>query len=107
SSPRQQSPFIPVNCPAIAETLLESELFGHEKGAFTDAHSTRAGKFEAAGGGTLFLDEIGDLSAGGQAKLLRVLEEKIVYRVGGTQPIAVDPRLVPAPHRPLADAVLR
>jgi Nif-specific regulatory protein len=82
ASQRQHNPFVPVNCAAIAETLLESELFGHEKGAFTDAHSTRAGKFEAAGSGTLFLDEIGDLSAGGQAKLLRVLEEKVVYRVG-------------------------
>jgi Nif-specific regulatory protein len=105
SSAREQNPFVPVNCAAIAETLLESELFGHEKGAFTDAHTTRAGKFEAAGGGTLFLDEIGDLSAGGQAKLLRVLEEKIVYRVGGTQPIAVDTRIVAATNRPLADAV--
>ena len=99
ASPRQQHPFIPVNCAAIAETLLESELFGHEKGAFTDAHSTRAGKFEAASGGTLFLDEIGDLSAGGQAKLLRVLEEKVVYRVGGTQPIPVDARIVAATNR--------
>jgi Nif-specific regulatory protein len=105
ASPRQQNPFVPVNCAAIAETLLESELFGHEKGAFTDAHTTRAGKFEAAGGGTLFLDEIGDLSAGGQAKLLRVLEEKIVYRVGGTQPIPVDTRIVAATNRHLGDAV--
>ena len=105
SSPRQQNPFVPVNCAAIAETLLESELFGHEKGAFTDAHTTRAGKFEAAGGGTLFLDEIGDLSAGGQAKLLRVLEDKIVYRVGGTQPIPVDTRIIAATNRNLAEAV--
>ncbi len=92
SSARQHLPYIPVNCAAIAETLLESELFGHEKGAFTDARETRAGKFEAASGGTLFLDEIGDLSAGGQAKLLRVLEEKVVYRVGGTQAIPVNAR---------------
>ena len=105
SSPRQQNAFVPVNCAAIAETLLESELFGHEKGAFTDAHTTRAGKFEAAAGGTLFLDEIGDLSAGGQAKLLRVLEEKVVYRVGGTQPIPVDTRIIAATNRNLADAV--
>jgi transcriptional regulator with GAF, ATPase, and Fis domain len=105
SSPRTAHPFIPVNCAAIAETLLESELFGHEKGAFTDAHATRAGKFEAASGGTLFLDEIGDLSAGGQAKLLRVLEEKAVYRVGSSQPIPVDTRIVAATNRNLAEAV--
>ena len=103
SSARQQQPFIPVNCAAIAETLLESELFGHEQGAFTDAREMRAGKFEAATGGTLFLDEIGDLSAGGQAKLLRVLEEKVVYRVGGTQAIPVDTRVVAATNRNLAD----
>lgn len=105
SSPRQQQPFVPVNCAAIAETLLESELFGHEKGAFTDAHSQRAGKFEAASSGTLFLDEIGDLSAGGQAKLLRVLEEKAVYRVGGSQAIPVDTRIVAATNRNLAESV--
>jgi transcriptional regulator with GAF, ATPase, and Fis domain len=105
ASARQQQPFVPVNCAAIAETLLESELFGHEKGAFTDAHSTRAGKFEAASGGTLFLDEIGDLSAGGQAKLLRVLEEKVVFRVGGHQPIPVDTRIVAATNRNLAESV--
>ena len=105
SSPRQAQPFIPVNCAAIAETLLESELFGHEKGAFTDAVSTRAGKFEAASGGTLFLDEIGDLSAGGQAKLLRVLEEKAVYRVGSAAAIPVDTRVVAATNRNLAQAV--
>ncbi len=84
--PRRDRPFVAVNCAAIAETLLESELFGHEKGAFTDAHDSRAGKFELAGGGTLLLDEIGDLSPGGQAKLLRVLEEKVVVRVGGSRP---------------------
>jgi Nif-specific regulatory protein len=105
ASARQQQPFVPVNCAAIAETLLESELFGHEKGAFTDAHTTRAGKFEAASGGTLFLDEIGDLSAGGQAKLLRVLEEKVVFRVGGHQPIPVDTRIVAATNRNLAESV--
>jgi Nif-specific regulatory protein len=105
SSPRQKQPFIPVNCAAIAETLLESELFGHEKGAFTGADATRPGKFEAASGGTLFLDEVGDLSPGGQGKLLRVLEEKVVYHVGGTQPIAVDTRILAATNRNLAEAV--
>src|SRR5208282_5353907 len=102
---RQHHPFIPVNCAAIAETLLESELFGHEQGAFTDAREMRPGKFEAASGGTLFLDEIGDLSAGGQAKLLRVLEEKVVFRVGGHQPIAVDTRILAATNRNLAESV--
>lgn len=105
SSPRQHHPYIPINCAAIAETLLESELFGHEKGAFTGADQQRAGKFEAASGGTLFLDEIGDLSANGQAKLLRVLEEKVVYRVGGTAPIAVDTRVIAATNRNLSDSV--
>jgi Nif-specific regulatory protein len=105
NSPRRSQPFIPVNCAAIAETLLESELFGHEKGAFTDARDTRQGKFELASGGTLFLDEIGDMSAGGQAKLLRVLEEKTVYRVGGTQPIHTDVRIIAATNRNLADSV--
>jgi Nif-specific regulatory protein len=105
NSQRRGNPFIPVNCAAIAETLLESELFGHEKGAFTDARETRQGKFELASGGTLFLDEIGDMSAGGQAKLLRVLEEKTVYRVGGTQPIHTDVRIIAATNRNLADSV--
>jgi transcriptional regulator with GAF, ATPase, and Fis domain len=105
SSARQQHAYIPINCAAIAETLIESELFGHEKGAFTGAHETRPGKFEAASGGTLFLDEIGDLSANGQAKLLRVLEEKVVYRVGGTAPIPVDTRVLAATNRNLADIV--
>jgi Nif-specific regulatory protein len=105
SSPRHARPFLPVNCAAIAESLLESELFGHEKGAFTGADSTRQGKFELAGGGTLFLDEIGDMSAGGQAKLLRVLEDRTVVRVGGSRPIAVDARIVAATNRQLAEAV--
>jgi Nif-specific regulatory protein len=105
SSARQHHPYIPINCAAIAETLIESELFGHEKGAFTGAVDARAGKFEAASGGTLFLDEIGDLSAGGQAKLLRVLEEKAVYRVGGTAVIPVDTRVVAATNRNLAESV--
>ncbi len=101
-SDRRHEPFVAVNCAALTETLLESELFGHEKGAFTDAHEARAGKFELASGGTLFLDEIGDLSLGGQAKLLRVLEEKIVVRVGGSAPIHTDTRVVAATNQELA-----
>jgi transcriptional regulator with GAF, ATPase, and Fis domain len=104
-SRRRERPFVAVNCAAIAETLLESELFGHEKGAFTDAREARAGKFELAAGGTLFLDEIGDLSPGGQAKLLRVLEEKIVVRVGGSRPIPVDVRVLAATNQNLAELV--
>ena len=104
-SPRRSQPFIAVNCAAIAETLLESELFGHERGAFTDARETRIGKFELANGGTLFLDEIGDLSAAGQAKLLRVLEEKVVVRVGGSRPIHTDARVVAATNQDLEKMV--
>ena len=104
-SKRRDEPFIAVNCAALTETLLESELFGHEKGAFTDAHESRAGKFELASGGTLFLDEIGDLSLGGQAKLLRVLEEKVVVRVGGSIPIPTDTRVVAATNQNLAEMV--
>ena len=104
-SDRRDEPFIAVNCAALAETLLESELFGHEKGAFTDAHEARAGKFEAASGGTLFLDEIGDLSLAGQAKLLRVLEEKVVVRVGGSLPIRTDARVIAATNQNLAQMV--
>ena len=104
-SRRKHEPFVAVNCAALTETLLESELFGHEKGAFTDAHETRVGKFESASGGTLFLDEIGDMSLGGQAKLLRVLEEKVVVRVGGSKPIPVDVRIVAATNQNLVDMV--
>ncbi|MDA0659234.1 MAG: sigma-54-dependent Fis family transcriptional regulator [Planctomycetota bacterium] len=104
-SRRRDDPFVAVNCAAIAETLLESELFGHEKGAFTDAHESRAGKFELAARGTLFLDEIGDLSLSGQAKLLRVLEEKIVVRVGGSQPIPTDARVIAATNQDLGKLV--
>jgi Nif-specific regulatory protein len=104
-SARHARPFVPVNCAAIAESLLESELFGHEKGAFTGADATRQGKFELASGGTLFLDEIGDMSAGGQAKLLRVLEDRSVVRVGGSQAIPVDTRVLAATNRQLAEAV--
>lgn len=104
-SRRRNEPFIPVNCASLTETLLESELFGHEKGAFTDAHEARAGKFEAAAGGTLFLDEIGDMSLAGQAKLLRVLEEKKVVRVGGNREIHTDVRVLAATNQKLAELV--
>jgi Nif-specific regulatory protein len=100
-SRRRDRPFIAVNCAAIPETLAESELFGHERGAFTDAREMRQGKFELAAGGTLFLDEIGDLSLGSQAKLLRVLEEKVLTRVGGSLPIATDARLLAATNQNL------
>lgn len=104
-SSRRDQVLVAVNCAAISESLLESELFGHEKGAFTDAHQARPGKFELANGGTLFLDEIGDLSPGGQAKLLRVLEEKVVVRVGGSNPIATDARVLAATNQNLAELV--
>ena len=104
-SRRRDQPFVAVNCAAIPETLAESELFGHEKGAFTDAHEARRGKFELAAGGTLFLDEIGDLSLGGQAKLLRVMEEKVLVRVGGSTPIHTDARLLAATNQNLAEMV--
>ena len=104
-SRRRNAPFVAVNCAALSETLLESELFGHEKGAFTDAHEAREGKFELASGGTLFLDEIGDMTLNGQAKLLRVLEEKIVVRVGGSRSIHTDTRVIAATNQKLADMV--
>ena len=103
--PRAARPFVAVNCAALAETLLESELFGHEKGAFTDAHEMRRGKFELAEGGTIFLDEIGDMSLGGQAKLLRVLEQKLITRVGGSQAIPINVRVIAATNARLAEAV--
>jgi Nif-specific regulatory protein len=105
-SPRRDGPFIKVNCAALTETLLESELFGHEKGAFTGAQGERKGRFESANGGTLFLDEIGDISPGFQAKLLRVLQEREFERVGGNRTIRVDVRLVAATNRDLEKAVL-
>lgn len=104
-SNRRDQAFVAVNCAAIAETLLESELFGHEKGAFTDAVAERAGKFELATGGTLLLDEIGEMSIGGQAKLLRVLEDKVVVRVGGSKPIQTDVRVIAATNQNLVNLV--
>ena len=104
-SRRRDKPFIAVNCAAIPDTLAESELFGHEKGAFTDAIESRPGKFELAADGTLLLDEIGDLSLGGQANLLRVLEEKVLVRVGGSVPIHTDVRVVAATNQNLAEMV--
>jgi len=101
ASPRRQRPFIKVACAALPETLLESELFGHEKGSFTGAIATRAGRFEAADGGTLFLDEIGDISLTVQVKLLRFLEEREFERVGGNKTFKVDVRIVSATHRDL------
>jgi transcriptional regulator with GAF, ATPase, and Fis domain len=100
-SPRRNKPFIAVNVGALAETLLESELFGHEKGAFTGAAERRLGRFELADGGTLFLDEIGEIPPSTQVKLLRVLEEREVTRVGGTQAIKVDVRVITATNRSL------
>jgi len=102
---RRDGPFIRVNCAALSETLLESELFGHEKGAFTGAQGERKGRFELASGGTLFLDEIGDISPAFQAKLLRVLQEHEFERVGGNRTIKVDVRLVTATNRDLEKAV--
>ena len=104
-SPFANGPFVKVNCAAIPSDLLESELFGHEKGAFTGAISTRKGKFELADGGTIFLDEVGDLHAASQAKLLRVLQEGEFHRVGGEQPIRVAVRVVSATNRNLSDLV--
>src|SRR5579862_1205318 len=105
-SPRKTGPFVAINCGAIPESLLESELFGHEKGAFTGAHMQRRGRIETAQGGTLFLDEIGDLSVPLQVKLLRFLQEQCIERVGGRQPIQVDTRIVAATNGELKKAIV-
>lgn len=104
-SPRAMGPFIDVNCAAIPETLIESELFGHEKGTFTGAHAMKKGKFELASGGTLFLDEIGDMALPTQAKVLRVLQERSLVRLGGVRPIPLDVRVVAASNRDLKEMI--
>ncbi len=106
-SPRASDPFVAVNCAALTETLLESELFGHEKGAFTGAVQSRRGRFELAHGGTLFLDEVSELSVNLQAKLLRVLQEHQFERVGGTRTINVDVRVIAATNRNLSEAIVQ
>jgi len=106
NSSRRDKPFIAVNCSALAESLLESELFGHEKGAFTGAAATRKGRFELADGGTLFLDEIGELSTNLQVKLLRVLQEKMIERVGGIRSIDVDIRIIAATNKNLKEEMI-
>jgi len=106
-SPRRENPLIKVDCAAVPESLMESELFGHEKGAFTGAVSQVRGRFERAHGGTLFLDEIGELSLEAQKRILRVLQDRVIERVGGSQTIAVDIRIIAATHRPLETMVER
>ncbi len=105
ASPRARAPFIAVHCAALSESLLESEIFGHERGAFTGATERRIGRFESADGGTLFLDEIGEISASTQVKLLRFLETKAIERVGGSKPLTLDVRLVAATNRSLEQMV--
>src|SRR5262245_22964363 len=104
-SPRMRKPLVTLNCAAIPETLLESELFGHEKGSFTDAHQKKLGQFELAHGGSLFLDEIGEMGPSTQAKLLRVLEHGEFLRVGGQKPVTVDVRIIAATNRDLQSAI--
>src|SRR5229473_3555345 len=104
-SNRRDKPFVAINCAAIPETLIENELFGHERGAFTGAGDRRRGKFELASGGTVFLDEIGELPLAVQGKLLRAIEEKVIDRIGGSAPITVDVRVVAATNKDLKEAV--
>jgi transcriptional regulator with PAS, ATPase and Fis domain len=104
-SARSQGPFIKVNCGAIPENLMDSELFGHEQGAFTGAVAQKKGRFERADSGTIFLDEVGELSPDAQVRLLRVLQEKEIERVGGTEPLKVDIRVIAATHRDLPDMI--
>ena len=106
NSPRREKPFVAVNCSALAENLLESELFGHEKGAFTGAVAMKKGRFELADGGTLFLDEIGELSPGLQVKLLRVLQEKVFERVGGVKPVSANIRIIAATNKNLKNEMI-
>ncbi len=105
NSPRRNGPFVTVNCGAIPEHLMETELFGHQKGAFTDAKETKKGRLELAHGGTLFLDEVGEISMRMQIDLLRVLEDRVFYRVGGTQPMEADFRVIAATNRNLEEAI--
>src|SRR5204863_242724 len=105
NSARSSGPFEAINCASIPETLLESELFGHEKGAFTGAIRQKPGKFEVASGGTVFLDEVGEISLAAQVKLLRFLEERKFERVGGTEPVSVDVRIVSATNQNLEERV--
>jgi DNA-binding NtrC family response regulator len=105
NSPRCEGPFVSVNCGSVPEHLMESELFGHQKGAFTDAKATKRGRLEMAHGGTLFLDEIGEISMRMQIDLLRVLEDRVFYRVGGTQPIEADFRVIAATNKNLEEAI--
>jgi two-component system response regulator HydG len=101
NSPRKEGPFVKINCAAITETLLESELFGHEKGAFTGAYRRKEGRFQQAHGGSLFLDEVSEMSLAMQVKLLRVLQEREITRVGGEEVIPVDVRIIAATNKDL------